>query len=56
VKKLILLSVIIAAIAIPARAARAKDGRAGFKKTLVHSAIFNFIYLILITLVWYRMG
>ncbi len=55
-KKLILLSVIIAAIAIPARAARVKDARAGLKKTLVQAAIFNFIYLILITMVWFKLS
>jgi len=55
VKKLILLSVIIAAIALPARAARAKDARQGLKQTLIHVAIFNFIYLILITVVWFRL-
>jgi hypothetical protein len=55
VKKLILLSVIIAAIAIPARNAKLKDSRKGLRKTLIQTAIFNVIYLILITLVWFRM-
>lgn len=55
-KKLILLSVIIAAIAIPARNAKMKDGRAGFKKTIVQTLIFNFIYLILITQVWFKLS
>lgn len=55
VKKLILLSVIIAAIAFPARAARAKDGHAGFKKALLHVVIFEFVYMILITQVWFRL-
>ena len=55
VKKLILLSVIIAAIALPARAARAKDGHAGFKKALLHVVIFEVVYMILITQVWFRL-
>jgi hypothetical protein len=54
-KKLILLSVIIASIALPARLARVKDGKEGLKKALIHVAIFEFIYLILITQVWFRM-
>lgn len=54
-KKLILLSVIIAAIAFPARAARAKDGHAGFKKALLHVVIFEFVYMLLITQVWFRL-
>jgi hypothetical protein len=54
-KKLILLSVIIASIAIPARAARSKDGLAGLKKTLIQMAVFDLIYVILITQVWFRM-
>jgi hypothetical protein len=56
VKKLILLSIIIAAIAIPARAARIKDPRKGFKTALRQVLIFNFIYLILITMVWTRLN
>jgi len=55
VKKLILLSVIIAGIVVPARLARSKDGREGLKKTLIQMAIFEFIYMILITIVWFRM-
>jgi hypothetical protein len=56
VKKLILLSVIIASIVLPARAARAVDGKAGLKKALVQVVIFEFIYVLLITQVWFRMG
>ncbi len=54
-KKLILMSVIIMAIAIPARAARIKDARKGLRKTLIQTAVFNLIYLILITMVWFRL-
>jgi hypothetical protein len=55
VKKLILLSAIIAAIALPARLARVPDGREGLKKALIHVVIFEFIYMLLITQVWWRM-
>jgi hypothetical protein len=55
VKKLILLSVIIASIALPARVARMQDGKEGLKKALIQVVIFEFIYMILITQVWFRM-
>ena len=54
-KKLILLSVIIAAIVIPVRNARAKDARAGLKKTLIQAAAFNFVYLLLVIYLWNRL-
>jgi hypothetical protein len=56
VKKLILLSVIIASIVIPTRAARSESGREGLKKALIQVAIFEVIYVILLTQVWFRMG
>ena len=43
--KLILLSVIFANIALPARAANIKNPRKGLRKTLLHMAVFNFIYI-----------
>jgi len=54
-QKLVLLSVIIASIALPARAARSKDGKQGLKKALTHVIIYEFIYLILLTQVWMRL-
>lgn len=56
VNKLILLSVIIASVVVPARAARAKDGRKGLKKTLIQMAIFEVVYVFLLTQVWFRMA
>jgi hypothetical protein len=56
VKKLILLSVIIASVVVPARAARAKSGQEGLKKALIQTAIFEIIYVVLVTQVWFRMG
>lgn len=55
-KKLILLSIIIAAIAIPARAARTKDARVGLKKVVRQTLIFNVVYLLLILFVWMRLN
>ena len=43
--KLLLLSIIFATIAIPARAARAKNPRLGLRKTLIGLAVFNLFYL-----------
>ncbi|MDF3070905.1 MAG: hypothetical protein K0R38_6506 [Polyangiaceae bacterium] len=55
-KKLILLSVIIASVVVPARAARAKNGRKGLKKVLIQMAIFEIAYVFLLTQVWFRMA
>lgn len=54
-KKLLLLSVIIVSIAAPVRAARAKNGNEGLKKVLIQTAIFEIIYVGLVTQVWLRM-
>ena len=55
-KKLILLSVIIASVVVPARAARAKNGKKGLKKVLIQMAIFEVVYVVLVTQVWFRMA
>ncbi len=55
-KKLILLSFIIMAILIPARAARAKDAKVGLKKTLTQMSVFSFIYVFLLLYVWPRLN
>jgi hypothetical protein len=55
-KKLILLSVIIVSVVVPARAARAKNPREGLKKALIQTAIFEIIYVVLLTQVWFRMS
>jgi hypothetical protein len=54
-KKLILLSVIIASIALPARAARLKNPKQGLKKALIQVLIFDAIYVVLLTQVWFRL-
>jgi hypothetical protein len=44
--KLLLLSILVATIALPARAAtQSKNPKLGLKKALVHVAIFNAFYL-----------
>lgn len=55
-KKLILLSVIIASVVVPVRAARAKSGKQGLKRALIHTAVFDLIYVVLVTQVWFKMG
>lgn len=42
--KFFLISILIASIAVPARAARAKNPREGLRKALLHTVIFNAIY------------
>jgi len=54
-QKLLLLSVIIASIVFPVRAARMKDARKGLKTALVRIVIFNAIYLGLILFVWHKL-
>jgi hypothetical protein len=56
VKKLILLSVIIVSVVAPVRAARADSGHEGLKKALIQTAIFDLIYVVLLTQVWFRMA
>ena len=52
--KLILFSMIIAAIAIPARAARASSTQKGLKNTVVHTLIFNAFYAFALVFLWGR--
>ena len=44
--KLLLLSIVIATVAIPARAAREKNARKGLRKALLQMAVFNVFYLL----------
>jgi len=45
------MSVIIASIVIPARAARMKNPQAGLKKALRQVTIFNLVYLFMLVYV-----
>jgi hypothetical protein len=44
--KLILMSVLIATVAIPARLSREKNARKAFRKAMLYVVVFNFIYLL----------
>jgi hypothetical protein len=44
--KLILLSIIIAMIAIPVRAARERDPRKGLRKTIIQMLLYEAFYLL----------
>ena len=43
--KALLLSIVFAMVALPARAAREKDARKGLRKALLYLALFNLFYL-----------
>ncbi len=43
--KLVLLSIMIATVALPARAARQKSPKRGLRKVVVQIAVFNALYL-----------
>jgi hypothetical protein len=53
--KLLLLSIILGTIAVPARAAREQNPRIGLRKALRGLALLNFIYLLALMLVWHRL-
>lgn len=55
VKKLALLSIIIAAIVIPVRAARAKNARQGFRKVIWQTLLFNLFYVFVLVFLWGRL-
>jgi len=54
--KLFLLSVIIAIIALPARAARSANPRLGFRKALIHVSVFFAFYLVGLLWVYGKSG
>ena len=54
-KKIALLSVIIASIVIPVRAARAKDPRKGYRKVLWQMLLFNICYVFILVVLWGRL-
>lgn len=53
--KLLLLSIILGTIAVPARAARDPNPRRGLDKALRGLAIFNFVYMLALLLIWHRL-
>ena len=44
--KLLLLSVIFATILLPARAARMKNAKLGFRRTVISLAVFNLFWVL----------
>jgi hypothetical protein len=52
--KLILLSILLMSILIPARAAAAKDPRKGLKRALIQMALFDLVYVLSVTYVFPR--
>jgi hypothetical protein len=54
VSKFLLISILVASIAVPARAARTKDPRAALKKAVVNVLIFNAIYWFFLMFLWGR--
>ena len=55
VKKIILISILLATIAIPARAAREPNPRLALRKALLYSVMFNVVYWLLLLLVYPRL-
>jgi len=52
--KIILLSIIIAMIAIPARLARVKDAKAGLKRVIVQMLVFDVFYILALKFLYGR--
>jgi hypothetical protein len=53
--KVLLLSIMIGIVALPARAAREKDPQLGLRKALTWVAVFNVLYLISLRFIWHRL-
>jgi uncharacterized membrane protein YwaF len=53
--KLVLLSTVIAMIAIPVVAAKARSGRRGLQWTLIGIVVFNLLYLFTIRFIYPRL-
>jgi hypothetical protein len=56
VKKLLLMSVLIATIAIPAWAAGARNPRRALKGAIVYWSIYNVVYWLLLLFVYDRLS
>ena len=52
--KLFLLSIVLATIVIPARAARAKNARKGFRNAVIQMALFNVFYWFVLMFIYGR--
>lgn len=54
-KKIILISILLATIALPTRAANERSPHLGLRKALLHSVLFNIVYWLLLILVYLRL-
>jgi len=54
--KFFLLSIIIAMIVLPARAARIKDPRVGLRKLMIHMAVYGVLYVFGLVYLYGRSG
>lgn len=50
--KLLLLSVIFATILLPARAAREKNAKRGYRKMVISLAVFNLLWVLALVFVY----
>lgn len=53
--KLLLLSIVLGAIAVPARFAREKNAKLGLKRALTGLVLLNLVYLLSLLFVWHRL-
>jgi hypothetical protein len=53
--QVVLLSILIATVAIPARAAREKNPKKGLRKAILYVALYNAFYLFLLIFVYVRL-
>jgi hypothetical protein len=53
--KLLLLSVILGSIALPARASRDPNPRRGLRKALIWVAAFNLFYVFSLRFIWHHL-
>ena len=53
--KLLLISIILGPIVLPARAAHIKNPQAGLRKALIWVSVFNLCYVILLRVLWHRL-
>mgnify|MGYP000084191834 FL=1 len=54
-RALLLLSILIATVAIPIRAARDADARRGFRRAMLGMALFHAVYMIACAFIFYRL-
>lgn len=53
---LLLLSIVLAAVALPVLGARDPDPRRGLRRTLFRLLAFHFVYLVSVLFIWPRLA